>query len=91
MPTYLVNSPFLLIFFKVYGAFRMYVKMLLMWDSKIKIEGGRNEDVRVSMLEARNLIVLKVGRTEISYLTLEKFKMQILFVVQLFDILTFGL
>jgi hypothetical protein len=40
----------------------MYVKMLLMWDSKIKIEGGRNEDVRVSMLEARNLVVLKVER-----------------------------
>lgn len=63
--------------------------MLLMWDSKIKIEGGHNEDVRVSMLEARNLIVLKVERTEISYLTLEKFKMQILFVVQLFDIPNF--
>lgn len=69
----------------------MYVKMLLMWDSKIKIEGGRNEDVRVSMLEARNLIVLKVERTKISYLTLEKFKMQILFVVQLFDIPNFWL
>ncbi|KAJ4759142.1 ephrin type-B receptor [Rhynchospora pubera] len=44
---------------KVYGAFRMYVKMLLMWDSKIRIEGGHNEDVRVSMLEVRNLVVLK--------------------------------
>jgi hypothetical protein len=31
-----------------------------MWDSKIKIEGGHNEDVWVSMLEARNLVVLKV-------------------------------
>lgn len=56
----MVNSPFSLILLKVYGAFRMYVKMLLMWDSKIKIEGGHNEDVRISMLEARNLIVLKV-------------------------------
>lgn len=69
----------------------MYVKMLLMWDSKIKIEGGRNEDVRVSMLEARNLIVLKVERTEISSLTLEKFKIQILFLVQLFYIPDFWL
>ncbi|KAK8945495.1 hypothetical protein KSP40_PGU015913 [Platanthera guangdongensis] len=43
---------------KVYGAFRMYVKMLLMWDSKIQIDGGDNHDVGASMLEARNLVVL---------------------------------
>ncbi|KAI0500676.1 hypothetical protein KFK09_018892 [Dendrobium nobile] len=44
---------------KVYGAFRMYVKMLLMWDSKIQIDDGGNHDVGASMLEARNLIVLR--------------------------------
>ncbi|PKU82679.1 hypothetical protein MA16_Dca021955 [Dendrobium catenatum] len=43
----------------VYGAFRMYVKMLLMWDSKIQIDDGGNHDVGASMLEARNLIVLR--------------------------------
>ncbi|XP_020083970.1 uncharacterized protein LOC109707240 isoform X3 [Ananas comosus] len=44
---------------KVYGAFRMYVKMLLMWDSTIQIDGGGNSDVSTSMLEARNLVVLR--------------------------------
>ncbi|XP_072955442.1 uncharacterized protein [Typha angustifolia] len=44
---------------KVYGAFRMYVKMLLMWDSRIQIDGGGNSDVGTSMLEARNLVVLR--------------------------------
>ncbi|PKA56333.1 hypothetical protein AXF42_Ash014836 [Apostasia shenzhenica] len=44
---------------KVYGAFRMYVKMLLMWDSKIQIDGGGNHDVSQSMLEARNLVILR--------------------------------
>lgn len=44
---------------KVYGAFRMYVKILLMWDSKIQIDGGGNDDVDTSVLEARNLIVLR--------------------------------
>ncbi|CAL9044534.1 unnamed protein product [Musa banksii] len=44
---------------KVYGAFRMYVKMLLMWDSRIQIDGGGNNDVSTSMLEARNLVVLR--------------------------------
>ncbi|KAG0496836.1 hypothetical protein HPP92_001527 [Vanilla planifolia] len=44
---------------KVYGAFRMYVKMLLMWNSKIQIDGGGNQDVSASMLEARNLVVLR--------------------------------
>lgn len=44
---------------KVYGAFRMYVKMLLMWDSRIQIDGGGNNDVGTSVLEARNLVVLR--------------------------------
>ncbi|KAJ0970737.1 hypothetical protein J5N97_018696 [Dioscorea zingiberensis] len=44
---------------QVYGAFRMYVKMLLMWNSSIQIDGGGNDDVRTSVLEARNLVVLR--------------------------------
>ncbi|XBI97770.1 hypothetical protein VPH35_018089 [Triticum aestivum] len=49
---------------KVYGAFRMYVKVLLMWDSKIQIDGGGKDVVLASMLEARNLVVLKICRVE---------------------------
>ncbi len=45
---------------KVYGAFRMYVKVLLMWDSEIQIDGGGKDVVLASMLEARNLVVLRV-------------------------------
>ncbi|KAL5724090.1 hypothetical protein ACHQM5_007395 [Ranunculus cassubicifolius] len=44
---------------KVYGAFRMAVKMLLMWNSKIQIDGGGNTDVETSVFEVRNLIVLR--------------------------------
>ncbi|RLM65395.1 hypothetical protein C2845_PM16G02960 [Panicum miliaceum] len=44
---------------EVYGAFRMYVKVLLMWDSKIQIDGGAKDVVLASMLEARNLVVLR--------------------------------
>lgn len=43
---------------KVFGAFRVAVKMLLMWNSKIKIDGGGNTVVTTSVLEVRNLIVL---------------------------------
>uniref|UniRef100_A0A0E0P5I6 DUF8003 domain-containing protein n=1 Tax=Oryza rufipogon TaxID=4529 RepID=A0A0E0P5I6_ORYRU len=46
---------------KVYGAFRMYVKVLLMWDSEIQIDGGGKDVVLASMLEARNLVVLRHG------------------------------
>lgn len=46
---------------KVYGAFRMYVKVLLMWDSNIQIDGGAKDVVLASMLEARNLVVLRHG------------------------------
>lgn len=38
----------------------MYVKMLLMWDSNIQIDGGAKDVVLASMLEARNLVVLRV-------------------------------
>ena len=31
-----------------------------MWDSKIQIDGGAKDVVLTSMLEARNLVVLKV-------------------------------
>ncbi|XP_028079386.1 uncharacterized protein LOC114281136 isoform X3 [Camellia sinensis] len=41
---------------KVYGAFRVSVKMLLMWNSRIEIDGGGT--VTTSILEVRNLVVL---------------------------------
>ncbi|XP_059656702.1 uncharacterized protein LOC132303459 [Cornus florida] len=44
---------------KVYGALRVAVKMLLMWNSKIQIDGGGNTVVTTSILEVRNLIVLR--------------------------------
>lgn len=45
---------------KVYGAFRVSIKMLLMWNSQIQIDGGGDAAVAVSVLEVRNLIVLRV-------------------------------
>ncbi|XP_050220604.1 uncharacterized protein LOC126670974 isoform X3 [Mercurialis annua] len=44
---------------KVFGAFRVAVKMLLMWNSKIEIDGGGNTVITASILEVRNLIVLR--------------------------------
>ncbi|KAK6129455.1 hypothetical protein DH2020_036804 [Rehmannia glutinosa] len=44
---------------KVYGAFRVSVKMLLMLNSQIQVDGGGNADVATSVLEVRNLVVLK--------------------------------
>ncbi|EOY24117.1 Uncharacterized protein TCM_015803 isoform 1 [Theobroma cacao] len=44
---------------KVFGAFRVSVKILLMWNSKIQIDGGGNTVVTASVLEARNLVVLR--------------------------------
>ncbi|XP_019051661.1 PREDICTED: uncharacterized protein LOC104588235 [Nelumbo nucifera] len=44
---------------KVYGALRMSVKMLLMWNSKMVIDGGGDAMVATSLLESSNLIVLK--------------------------------
>lgn len=43
---------------KVYGALRVAVKMLLMWNSEIRIDGGGNTVVTTSVLEVRNLAVL---------------------------------
>ncbi|XP_023545693.1 uncharacterized protein LOC111805058 [Cucurbita pepo subsp. pepo] len=44
---------------KVYGALRMSVKMFLMWNSKLLIDGGGDSGVVTSLLEASNLIVLR--------------------------------
>ncbi|WCJ20729.1 hypothetical protein M5689_002944 [Euphorbia peplus] len=46
---------------KVFGAFRVAVKMLLMWNSSIEIDGGGNTIVTASILEVRNLIVLRAN------------------------------
>jgi hypothetical protein len=45
---------------QVYGALRMSVKMFLMWNSKMIIDGGEDVTVATSLLEASNLVVLKV-------------------------------
>ncbi|XP_057449726.1 uncharacterized protein LOC130740994 isoform X1 [Lotus japonicus] len=44
---------------KVFGAFRVSVKMLLMWNSTIQIDGGKSTVVAASVLEVRNLAVLR--------------------------------
>lgn len=44
----------------MFGALRMSVKMLLMWNSKMEIDGGGDSIVATSLLDASNLIVLKV-------------------------------
>ena len=38
----------------------MSVKMFLMWNSKLLIDGGGDVTVATSLLEASNLVVLKV-------------------------------
>lgn len=45
---------------QVYGALRMSVKIFLMWNSKMLIDGGGDVTVATSLLEASNLVVLKV-------------------------------
>ena len=45
---------------QVYGALRMTVKIFLMWNSKMLIDGGEDTTVATSWLEASNLVVLKV-------------------------------
>lgn len=49
-----------LLSFQVSGALRMSVKMFLMWNSKMIIDGGGDANVATSLLEASNLVVLKV-------------------------------
>lgn len=50
---------------KVFGAFRVAVKMLLMWNSKIEISGSGNSIVTASVLEVRNLIEMRVRWSEL--------------------------
>lgn len=54
-----IQSAFILCL-KVFGAFRVAINMLLMWNSKIQIDGGGNTVVTASVLEVRNLVVLRV-------------------------------
>ncbi|VFQ66404.1 unnamed protein product [Cuscuta campestris] len=44
---------------KVYGALRVAVKMLLMLQSQIQVDGGEKSVITTSVLEVRNLVVLK--------------------------------
>ncbi|KAL6530380.1 hypothetical protein OROHE_014733 [Orobanche hederae] len=44
---------------RVYGAFRMSVKMFLMWNSRMLIDGGGDENVATSSSETSNLIDLR--------------------------------
>ncbi|KAF6139924.1 hypothetical protein GIB67_033306, partial [Kingdonia uniflora] len=44
---------------KVYGALRMSVKVFLMLNSKMLIDGGEDVIVATSLLEASNLLILK--------------------------------
>ena len=44
----------------MFGALRMSVKMLLMWNARMSINGGGDSVVGTSLLDASNLIVLKV-------------------------------
>ncbi|KAF5726034.1 hypothetical protein HS088_TW23G00772 [Tripterygium wilfordii] len=44
---------------KIYGALRMTVKMHLMWNSKMLIDGDGDSIVATSVLDASNLLVLK--------------------------------
>ncbi|OVA14460.1 hypothetical protein BVC80_1361g12 [Macleaya cordata] len=44
---------------EVYGALRMSVKVFLMWNSEVLINGGGDAIVATSLLEASNLLVLR--------------------------------
>lgn len=50
----------------MHGALRMSVKILLMWNSKLLIDGGGDDIVATSLLEASNLLVLKVSVNPVS-------------------------
>ncbi|KAJ0601687.1 hypothetical protein HanIR_Chr03g0131581 [Helianthus annuus] len=56
---------------KVYGALRMSVKMFLMWNSQLVVDGEGDRNVGTSVLEASNLIVLKESSTIHSNANLE--------------------
>lgn len=51
---------------KVYGALRVAVKMLLMLNSRIEVDGGGSEVVTTSVFEVRNLVVLKANSVIVS-------------------------
>nr|KAJ0207051.1 hypothetical protein LSAT_V11C500245200 [Lactuca sativa] len=57
--------------FEVYGALRMSVKMFLMWNSQLLVDGEGDRNVGTSVLEASNLIVLKESSTIHSNANLE--------------------
>ncbi|XP_071706226.1 uncharacterized protein [Rutidosis leptorrhynchoides] len=44
---------------KVYGALRATFKMVLMWNAQIVVDGGGSSLYTISVLEVRNLIVLR--------------------------------
>ncbi|KAD0215463.1 hypothetical protein E3N88_44626 [Mikania micrantha] len=44
---------------KVYGALRATFKMVLMWNSRIYVDGGGSTLYTISVLEVRNLVVLR--------------------------------
>ena len=52
---------------KVYGALRLSVKILLMWNSKLQIDGGQDPVVGSSLLEGSNLVVPRVSFYFISF------------------------
>ncbi|KAI7748805.1 hypothetical protein M8C21_032863 [Ambrosia artemisiifolia] len=47
-----------LVSWKVYGALRMSIKMVLMWNLQLAVDGEGDTNVGTSILEASNLIVL---------------------------------
>lgn len=49
-----------IIFVQVYGALRMSVKIHLMLNSKVLIDGDGDSIVGTSLIEVSNLVVLKV-------------------------------
>jgi len=46
---------------------RLFVKILLMWNSKLQIDGGQDPVVGSSLLEGRNLVVPRVSFNFISF------------------------
>jgi hypothetical protein len=46
---------------KVLGGLRMLVKILLMWNANMMIDGGDESILATSLLKASDLIVLKIN------------------------------
>lgn len=50
---------------KVYGALKLSVKMLLMWNSTIKVDGNPDDFMlATSTVETSNLVILRVSMLE---------------------------